>query len=460
MSELNFEKQLKRMERDGVITRAQFLQLMAVAGAFVMLGTDKAYAAKSNARGRIVIIGGGAAGISMAARLKRLLKNPDITIIDPSDRQYYQPGFTLIAGGVYGADDVWKPQDECIPDDVKWIKDSVTLVHPAQNRVETLRSGILDYDYLVLAPGIQINWDKVEGISLDTLGAGNAHSIYDHRGAQLTWPAMKEFAEKGGRGIFCDTYTKHKCGGAPKKICLLSWDNARKNGTTDRLDMTYYTAETQLYDVPYFTTRLEEIYRERNIPVETEVRLKGIDTHAKRAYFERITTVDGQKTSTPFTEDYDFMHFMAPQSAPDFVRESGLSWTEGKLAADGWAMVDQQTLIHKTYPNIISLGDCAGIPTSKTSAAVRKQVPIAVENLIATMEGRRPEAIYDGYAACPIVTDYGHVLLCEFDYDKNPKISFPFSLFDMSKEQWVAWILKVYILKPFYFHMMLKGRDF
>ena len=171
MSELNFEKQLKRMERDGVITRAQFLQLMAVAGAFVMLGTDKAYAAKSNARGRIVIIGGGAAGISMAARLKRLLKNPDITIIDPSDRQYYQPGFTLIAGGVYGADDVWKPQDECMPDDVKWIKDSVTLVHPAQNRVETLRSGILDYDYLVLAPGIQINWDKVEGISLDTLGA-------------------------------------------------------------------------------------------------------------------------------------------------------------------------------------------------------------------------------------------------------------------------------------------------
>ena len=418
MSELNFEKQLKRMERDGVITRAQFLQLMAVAGAFIMLGTDKAYAAKSNARGRIVIIGGGAAGISMAARLKRLLKNPDITIIDPSDRQYYQPGFTLIAGGVYGADDVWKPQDECMPDDVKWIKDSVTLVHPAQNRVETLRSGILDYDYLVLAPGIQINWDKVEGISLDTLGAGNAHSIYDHRGAQLTWPAMKEFAEKGGRGIFCDTYTKHKCGGAPKKICLLSWDNARKNGTTDRLDMTYYTAETQVDMMPF------------------------------------------KKTSTPFTEDYDFMHFMAPQSAPDFVRESGLSWTEGKLAADGWAMVDQQTLIHKTYPNIISLGDCAGIPTSKTSAAVRKQVPIAVENLIATMEGRRPEAIYDGYAACPIVTDYGHVLLCEFDYDKNPKISFPFSLFDMSKEQWVAWILKVYILKPFYFHMMLKGRDF
>ena len=151
------------------------------------------------------------------------------------------------------------------------------------------------------------------------------------------------------------------------------------------------------------------------------------------------------------------MHFLVPQCAPDFVRESGLSWTEGKLAADGWAMIDQQTLIHKSYPNIIGLGDCAGIPTSKTSAAVRKQLPIAVDNLLALMEGRAPEAIYNGYAACPIVTEYGKVLMCEFDYKKEPQITFPLSLLDMSKEQWVAWLLKVYGLKPIYFELMLRG---
>ena len=454
----DFEKQMEKLQQEGVINRAQFLQIMAAAGAFMALGSNKAYAAKSSARGKIVIVGGGAAGISMASRLKRKLSNPDITIIDPSDRQFYQPGFTLIASGVYSADEVWKPQSECMPSGVKWVKDYVKLIHPTQNKVDTAKNGTIDYDFLVLCPGVQINWDKVEGISKETLGLGNAHSIYDWVGAQRTWPAMKEFAQKGGKAIFCDTYTKHKCGGAPKKVCLLSWDNARKNNNTDKLDLRYYTASSVLYNVPHFTPRLEEIYKERNIPVETNCRLKGIDVHAKRAYFERVEKLaDGTKRTTPFSDDYDFMHFMAPQSAPDFVRESGLSWTEGNLAADGWAMTNKETLVHMTYPNIICLGDCAGIPTSKTSAAVGKQLPIAVENLISIMEGRAPEAIYNGYAACPIVTEYGKVLMAEFDYKKEAQITFPLSLLDMSKEQWVAWLLKVYALKPIYFNLMLTG---
>lgn len=458
MAELEFEKQLRRMERDGVITRKQFLQLMAVAGAFVALGTDKAYAAKSRARARIVIIGGGAAGISMASRLKRAVAEPDITIIDPSDKHFYQPGFTLIGGGVYGKDDVWKRQEDCMPSGVKWIKDVVTLVHPTQNRVDTARSGSFDYDFMVLAPGVKYDWSRIEGITYQTIGEGNAHTIYDWRGAQLTWPAMQEFARKGGRGVFCDTYTKHKCGGAPKKISLLTWDNARKEGTTDRINMHYYTGSKQLYDVPHFTPRLEEIYRERNIPVDMRCKLRAIDTHDKKAYFDQtVTLADGTESVKKIVAEYDFMHFLVPQCAPDFVRESGLSWTEGSLAADGWAMANKETLVHQTYPNIICLGDCAGIPTSKTSAAIRKQLPIATANLVALMEGREPEAKYNGYAACPIVTEYGKVLMCEFDYEKKPQITFPLSLLDMSRERWVAWMLKVYGLKPIYFELMLRG---
>ncbi|MBQ1953489.1 MAG: NAD(P)/FAD-dependent oxidoreductase [Alistipes sp.] len=453
-----FDKQLRQMERDGVISRRQFLQISAAAAAFATLGTDKAYAAKSSARGRIVIIGGGAAGIGMAARLKRALSNPDITIIDPSEKHFYQPGFTLIGGGVYGKDDVWRNQADLMPEGVKWVKDVVTMVHPTQNKVVTAQNGTIDYDFMVLAPGVKYDWSRIEGITYQQIGQGNAHTIYDWRGAQLTWPAMREFAEKGGRGVFCDTYTKHKCGGAPKKICLLTWDNARKLGTTDRIEMQYLTGSSQLYNVPHFTPRLEEIYRERNIPVEMQCKLKAIDTHDKKAYFEQtLTAADGTKSTRTLKQEYDFMHFMVPQCAPDFVRESGLSWTEGSLAADGWAMADQYTLVHKTYPNIICLGDCAGIPTSKTSAAVRKQLPIAVANLVSLMEGGAPEARYNGYAACPIVTEYGKVLMCEFDYEKKEQITFPLSLLDMSKEQWVAWLLKVYALKPIYFELMLRG---
>ena len=450
------EDQLKAFEKKG-IDRRHFFKLMAMAGLLTAASTQKAKAFSSKAKGKIVIIGGGAAGISMAARLKSWLDKPDITLIDPSDRQFYQPGFTLIASGVYQPDDVWRKQEDCIPNDIKWIKDSVAAVDPVWNQVTTKNNGKIAYDFLVLTPGIQINWEKVEGITQATLGQGNAHSIYDFEGAQKTWKAIQEFSKTGGRGIYTDTYTKHKCGGAPKKICLLTEHYTRKQGTRETVDLNFYTASKELYDVPFFTPRLLEIYKERNIPINLNVRVKGVDTAAKQVHFEKIETVGDQKVYTPFVEDYDFLHFTPPMSAPDFVREAGLGWTEGKLAADAWVMVDKETLVHKTYPNIVSLGDVAGIPTSKTSAAIRKQVPIAAKNLISLMEGKEPAEKYDGYAACPIVTDYGHVLLCEFNYKKEAQNSFPFTLLDTSKEQWTAWLLKVYFLKPMYFYGMLNG---
>ena len=450
------EDQLKAFEKKG-IDRRHFFKLMAMAGLLTAASTQKAKAFSSKAKGKIVIIGGGAAGISMAARLKSWLDKPDITLIDPSDRQFYQPGFTLIASGVYQPDDVWRKQEDCIPSDIKWIKDSVAAVDPVWNQVTTKNNGKIAYDFLVLTPGIQINWEKVEGITQATLGQGNAHSIYDFEGAQKTWKAIQEFSKTGGRGIYTDTYTKHKCGGAPKKICLLTEHYTRKQGTRETVDLNFYTASKELYDVPFFTPRLLEIYKERNIPINLNVRVKGVDTAAKQVHFEKIETVGDQKVYTPFVEDYDFLHFTPPMSAPDFVREAGLGWTEGKLAADAWVMVDKETLVHKTYPNIVSLGDVAGIPTSKTSAAIRKQVPIAAKNLISLMEGKEPAEKYDGYAACPIVTDYGHVLLCEFNYKKEAQNSFPFTLLDTSKEQWDAWLLKVYFLKPMYFYGMLNG---
>lgn len=422
------------------------MKLLGTSGLLLATGSPEVHALSSKARGKIVVVGGGAAGISMAARLNKWLKEPDITIIDPSERQYYQPGFTLIASGVYRPDEVWKRQEDYIPKGVNWIKDSVAAIDPVAQTVSTAAGQTVAYDFLVLTPGLQLNWDKVEGITYDTLGQGNAHCIYDFNGAQKTWKAMQEFARTGGHGIFTDTYTKHKCGGAPKKICLLTEHYSRKQKTREKLTFDYYTAEKQLYDVPYFTPRLVEIYNERNIPIHSQARLKGVDTESKKAYFDTGA------------EEYDFLHFTPPMSAPTFIRESGLGWTEGKFADENWVMVDKETMVHKNYPNIVSLGDCADLPTSKTSAAIRMQVPIAARNLISLMEGKEPAEKYDGYAACPIVTDYGHVLLCEFDYAKKRESSFPFSLMDMSKESRLAWLLKVYILKPLYFYGMLRGR--
>lgn len=422
-------------------------------------------------KGRVLIIGGGAAGCSMAARLMRRIEHPDITIVDPSDRQFYQPGFTFIASGIFQPDEVWRPQQECLPKGVKWVKDSVVTLDPVKQVAVTAHGKQLTYDFLVLCPGLQLDWCQVEGISRETLGQGNAHSIYDFQGAQRYWKAMQEFTSKGGRGIFTDTYTKHKCGGAPKKICMLTEHMARKKGTRDSVQLDYFCSEKALYDVPYYTPRLLQLYDQRGINLEVNCRVKGIDTQAKRVYLERHETLKEkvwdqeagkeveQETPvvTPFAEDYDILSFVPPQSAPDFIKESGLSWQEGKLASGGWVEVDKETLVHTRFPNIISLGDCAGIPTSKTSSAIRMQLPIAEGNLLDIMQGKEPTHSYNGYACCPIVTDYDHVLLCEFDYQKRPVITFPFSIQDMSKERRTAMWLKRYFLKPMYFNAMLKG---
>lgn len=454
------------------INRRTFLK--ATAGGLVVAGAGAGawhYFGKEDIKSKILIIGGGAAGCSFAARLMNRLKNPDITLIDPSDRQYYQPGFTFIASGVFQPDEVWKPQADCIPRGVKWVKDRVVALDPVKQEARTSKGERYTYDFLVLTPGLQINWNKVEGISLNTLGAGNAHCIYDFVGAQKTWTAIQEFVKKGGRGVFTDTYTKLKCGGAPKKICMLTEHWARKQGARDNVQIDYYCSSSALYNVPLYTPRLLEIYEERNIGLEVNTRVKGVDTLKKQVHLEKHETkkvkefdeAQGRevevekKIVTPFVEDYDFLSFVPPQSAPDFVRESGLSWTEGSLAKDAWVMADKDTLMHKKFSNIVTLGDVAGIPTSKTSSAIRMQLPIAVQNLIDVMKGREPSKKYNGYACCPIVTDYGHVLLCEFDYNKEPDITFPFSLLDMSKEQHAAWILKHDILKPMFFHGMLNG---
>ena len=440
------------------LTRKQFLRLTAAAGVAAVSGIALWKVTRSRAKGRVVVVGGGAAGLSVAARLSLALSEPDITLIDPADRQYYQPGFTLVAAGVYAPGSVWKPQADCIPRGVRWVKDAVLGINPDKKAVRTRAGGEIPYDFLVLAPGLQENWSLVEGVTRETIGRGGAYSVYDFEGAQKAWQGLQAFGKTGGRGVFADTYTKYKCGGVPKKVCLLTDDYLRRHGTRGASDLSFHTASKEINEVPYYAPRLLEIYQERDIPVGFQTRLTGVDTAARKAFFEQTTLAGGTAKKERFTKDYDFLHFTPPQSAPDFVRQSGLSWAEGPLAAEGWAETDKSTLVHPRYASsMVCLGDVAGIPTSKTSAAIRKQAPVATQNLICLMEGRPPSAHYNGYAACPIITGYGKLLLCEFDYDKKVCQSFPFSLMDMSRESRAGWLLKVHVLKPLYFYGMITG---
>lgn len=443
-------------------SRRKFLKLSAFGlGGIVVSKGSFDYFSESKAEGKIVIVGGGAAGITMAAYLTDKLRNPDITIIEPNDTHHYQPGYTMIAGGVFTPDEVLKPNKDLIPHGVTWLKDKVVELNPDSNSLETQQSGKIDYDFLVLVPGCQMEFNLVEGIDANRLGEGNVHSIYTHEGSKKCFEALKKMSDlKNGNIVFTDTYTEIKCGGAPKKICLMSENYLRDHKARDGKSFNYYSNSTNLMTPKVYGDRLAELFDERNVQSHFKHRLIAVDTAQQIATFELLP--EATLSPTPADANYekvevhfDFLHIVPPMSAPDFVKNSPLAITEGNLSDGGWVDANHYTLVHNKYPNIISFGDVAGLPTSKTGAAIRIQAPIAAANLVSIMEGKEPTKTYNGYSACPIVTEYGKVLMAEFGYEKELMPTIPF--IDPAVEHGMWWILKKHGLKPMYYHGMLKG---
>ena len=447
---------------DGGHTRRKFLKLgaSALAGGILLERTYN-YCAQSKVKAKIVIVGGGAAGITMSAYLAEMLRHVDITIIEPNETHYYQPGYTLIAADVFTPEEIARTTKELIPSKVKWIQDAVVELNPDGNSLTTAANGKVTYDFLVLVPGCQMDFNLVEGLSRESLGQGNVHSIYDFKGAALCRDAIRQLAvKKEGRLLFTNTYTKIKCGGAPKKICLLTEDYLRQRNLRQNFDITYLANQNELMKPKVYGDRLIEIFRERAIPIKYKHRLTAVDAAAKKAVFEVLPAPTGNPIAADAHHqkliiDYDFLHVVPPMSAPDFVKNSPVAVPVDQVNQGGWVKVDKETLVHSKFNNVIALGDVAGIPTSKTGAAIRKQAPIAAANLVSLMEGKAPALKYNGYSACPVITEYGKVLMCEFGYDDKLLPTIPF--LDPAVERGMWWLLKVHGLKPMYYHGMLKG---
>lgn len=448
-------------------SRRKFVKgtLGILAGGFVL---ERIYdfANESKAEAKVVIVGGGAAGITIAAHLADMLRFDNVTIIEPNADHHYQPGYTLIAGGLMKPEEVVRPTKSLVPGDAKWLQDRVMELNPENNCVITAQNGKVPYDFLVLAPGGHMDFDQVEGISREDLGKGNVHCIYDHKGAAACRDAMLKLPQgKGGRLVFTDTHTKVKCGGAPRKICYMTEHHLRKQNAREKFQVEYLASQSELMKPKVFGDRLVKLFEERNVALKYNHRLKSVDATAKKAVFELheekkpVAALPDAKPAAPasnapqrVTLDFDFLHFVPPMSAPEFVRKSSLA---DNSKPGGWVQVDKETLVHAKYKNVISFGDVSGLPTSKTGAAIRMQAPVAAANLVSLMEGKEPRLKYNGYSACPIITEYGKVLMCEFGYDEKLLPTIPW--LDPAVERGMWWTLKVHGLKPMYYHGMLKG---
>jgi sulfide:quinone oxidoreductase len=396
-----------------------------------------------NSKHQILIIGGGNAGISVASKLLNKDRSLDIAIVDPADKHYYQPAWTLVGSGVFDINETERDEASVMPKGVKWVKQAVASFQPEQNMV-TLNTGeTLGYEYLVVAPGIQLNWHEVKGLP-ETLGKNNVCSNYSFKHAPYTFECLKNF--KGGKAIFHNPHTPVKCGGAPHKIMYMAADYFRKHGILDKADIQYWSGAAKLFAVPKYEKTLLKVCERGNIKLHFNQKLVEIDGAHKRAKFVGI----GENNKDVETwVDFDMIHVTPPQSAPDFVKNSPLA------NAAGWVDVDKHTLRHVKFTNVFSLGDAAALPTSKTGAAIRKQAPVLVDNLLASIHHSSLQASYDGYTSCPLVTGYGKLVLAEFDYNNNPQETFPF---DQSKERWSMYILKRYILPWLYWAKILPGK--
>lgn len=389
---------------------------------------------------QVLIVGAGTGGISVAARLQNLAKPPEVAIIDPSERHYYQPIWTLVGAGVFSRESSARDQADYIPAGATWIKDAVASFDPEHHAVKTRGGETITYDQLVVAPGIQLDWDKIKGLK-GNLGKGGICSNYSYETVESTWETLRGF--KGGNAIFTFPSNPIKCAGAPQKIMYLADDHLRKIGVRERSTIIYASAAPAIFGVKKYARALDKVVARKGIETRFRHELVEVRADAREAVFRQLD--GGAEVVLP----YEMLHVTPPQSAPDFVKQSPLA------SSAGWVEVHKHTLQHVRYPDVFALGDASSLPTSRTGAAIRKQAPVLVENLMAFRAGEKLAASYDGYASCPLVTGYGKVIMAEFDYDGTPTESFPF---DQARERYSMYALKAYGLPEMYWNGMLRGR--
>lgn len=479
------ETKVEEAVKKGELSRRDALKVLAFASGSAMLGNTALFAEgnetnasdvnatpklKQGMDAKIVIIGGGSAGITVAARLvKADVKPENITLVEPSDKHVYQPGQTLVGGGIKTLDSLIKNEADYVPSGVKWEKEKAVEFMPETNSLKLASGKTLTYDYLVVAAGLQYNFEKIKGLTADMIGKNDIHCIYDLNGAVAMWDAMQKL--KGGTLLFSNPATPIKCGGAPQKIMYLTEDYMRSNGTRKDAKIEFMTAAGKYFGVPVYHDAVVGFVKEKEIVTSFNHNLVEVKAAEKIAIFEKKSKVKvfdkdlneevEQEKIELIEKKYDMLHVVPPMSPVAEIVKSPF------VNNKGWMFVDPQTLQSKKFPNVFGIGDLIGTPFGKTGGSVRKQAPVLVENMIALMNGKDMAGKYNGYTVCPLITKRGTVMLAEFGYDdkqvaaKEPvtkAMAMPSFPLDPSQERWIWWIFKVYLLPPMYWHGMLRGR--
>jgi sulfide:quinone oxidoreductase len=395
---------------------------------------------------QVLIIGGGAAGITVAAELCRHDHGDrlDVAIVEPSEVHTYQPALTLVGAGAYDLARTQRAEQGLIPTGVTWIKDAAAGFAPDANSV-TLASGrTLTYEYLVVCPGLVLKLDAIKGLR-ESLGADGVCTNYSPDQAGYTWESLKN-VKSGGKVLCTQPAAPIKCPGAPQKIAYLAADYLTRTGIRHACEVRFLTQTPTIFGVPFYARELVKIAARHEIVVQYQHNLVEVDGPARKATFE---IVGGDQQGRRITLPFDMLHVTPVQAAPPALAQSPLA------NAGGLIDVHANSLQHVKYKNVFGLGDAASTANSKTAAAVRKQAPVVVRNLLHLLAGKPVEETYDGYAACPLTTAYGKVVMAEFIYGGKPTPTLPLN---PAGEYRANWWIKTTGLPHLYWDWMLKGR--
>ena len=352
----------------------------------------------------------------------------------------------MVGGGIFAPEKTVRTMASLIPKQVHWIKAAVAAFDPDNKQVLLEGCKPINYEALVVCPGLKLNWHGIEGL-VETLGKNGVTSNYRYDLAPYTWQLVSSM--KQGKAIFTQPPMPIKCAGAPQKAMYLSADHWQKQGVLQNINIDFYNTGAVLFGVQAYVPALMEYIKRYNANLHFNHQLIKVDGVQKRAWFK---VTEGENTSVIET-DFDMLHVVPPQQAPDFIRASNL------VDAAGWVSVDQHTLQHTKYPYIFALGDVMNAPNAKTAAAARKQAPIVAVNVLQYLKGSNQFAQYDGYGSCPLTVERGKIVLAEFGYGGKLLPSFPKWFLDGQKPTRMAWLLKEQILPPMYWDGMLKGHE-
>lgn len=426
-------------------TRRNFLALMAGSAALATMA-QKASADKIKTSAHIVILGAGAAGTAMANRLANRLDGAKITIVDGRKEHWYQPGFTLIATGLRPASYSVTQTADWLPRDVDLVAEYAAEIDPEAKTLTTASGQKITYDYLIVAAGITLDWDKIEGFDLNMVGKEGIAAVYaGPEQAALSFQALTKFTDEGGQALFNRPAGGMKCAGAPLKYAFMTDDIARTKGTRGKMNFTYAAHSQALLGVPIINEKLRLLFADRDIDVVYDHVLKSIDHGKKLATFSEP---EWGEIELP----YDFINVIPPQRAPDVIVNSPLPWAQF-AGNKGWVEVDRYNLRHRRFPEIFAMGDVAGVPRGKTAATVKWMAPVVEDHLVAQIQGKEGTQVFTGYTACPLITKIGRAMLIEFDYTNDLVQSFP-GIIAPLEELWISWLMKKIAIKPNYYAML------